>query len=60
MAKKNKISSLAKALLETASDMRKTDLMDKAIHEKIKLRHLGAKSGQSKDLAQSERRVGSK
>ena len=42
MAKKTKTSPLAKALLETAGDMRKTGLMDKASHEKITLRHLGA------------------
>jgi putative transcriptional regulator len=40
MAKK--ISPLAEALLETAADMRKAGLMDKATHEKITLRHLGA------------------
>jgi putative transcriptional regulator len=42
MAKKKTISPLAKALLETAGDMRKAGLMDKASHEKITLRHLGA------------------
>jgi putative transcriptional regulator len=42
MAKKKKVSPLAKALLETADDMRKAGLMDKAAHEKITLRHLGA------------------
>jgi putative transcriptional regulator len=42
MAKKKRISPLAKALLETADDMRKAGLMDKATHEKITLRHLGA------------------
>ena len=44
MAKKKKISPLAKALLETADTMRKSGLMDKATHEKITLRHLGASS----------------
>ena len=44
MAKKKKVSPLAKALLETAGDMRKAGLMDKATHEKITLRHLGATS----------------
>jgi putative transcriptional regulator len=39
--KKKAISSLAKALLETAGDMRKAGLIDKASHEKITLRHLG-------------------
>ncbi len=42
MAKKKKVSPLAEALLETADDMRKAGLMDKASHEKITLRHLGA------------------
>ncbi len=42
MAKKKKVSPLAKALLETAADMRKAGLMDAASHEKITLRHLGA------------------
>jgi putative transcriptional regulator len=42
MAKKKKVSPLAKALLETADDMRKAGLMDKATHEKITMRHLGA------------------
>jgi hypothetical protein len=44
MAKKKKISPLAKALLETAGDMRKAGRMDNATHEKITLRHLGATS----------------
>jgi putative transcriptional regulator len=42
MAKKKKVSPLTKALLETAGDMRKAGLMDRASHEKITLRHLGA------------------
>ena len=42
MAQKKKINPVAKALLETAGDMRKAGLMDKATHEKITLRHLGA------------------
>lgn len=42
MEKKKKISPLAKALLETAGDMRKAGLMDKAAHDKITLRHLGS------------------
>ncbi|ABE41399.1 transcriptional regulator [Rhodopseudomonas palustris BisB5] len=41
MAIKKKISPLAKALLETADDMRKSGLMDKPSHDKITLRHLG-------------------
>jgi putative transcriptional regulator len=48
MAKRKKnVSPLAKALLETAGDMRKIGLMDRASHEKITLRHLGA-SGEPK------------
>jgi putative transcriptional regulator len=42
MAKKKKVSPLTKALLETAGDMRKAGIMDRATHEKITLRHLGA------------------
>jgi putative transcriptional regulator len=42
MVKKKKISSLAKTLLEAAGGMRKAGLMDKATHEKITLRHMGA------------------
>jgi len=34
-------SRLAAALLETADDMRKAGLLDKATHDKITLRHLG-------------------
>jgi predicted XRE-type DNA-binding protein len=40
MAKNKKISPLAKALLETADDMRTVGLTDRATHEKITLRHL--------------------
>ncbi len=39
--KKKKTSNLAKALLQTASDMHKAGLLDKATHDKITLRHLG-------------------
>ena len=39
--KKNKPSTLARALLETADGMRKAGLLDKATHDKITLRHLG-------------------
>lgn len=47
MAKKRKkrTSTLAKALLETADDMRKAGLMDRATHEKITLRHVGEDTG---------------
>ncbi|WP_375414130.1 helix-turn-helix domain-containing protein [uncultured Bradyrhizobium sp.] len=47
MAKKKKTSSLTKALLETAGDMRKAGLIDRTTHEKITLRHLGV-AGKSK------------
>lgn len=36
-------SRLARALLETADDMRRTGIMDEATHEKITLRHMGGK-----------------
>jgi putative transcriptional regulator len=42
MPRKRKIGPLTKSLLETAGDMRKAGLMDRASHEKITLRHLGA------------------
>jgi putative transcriptional regulator len=42
MAKKKKTSRLARELLETADDMRKVGLLDRAAHEKITMRHLGA------------------
>jgi putative transcriptional regulator len=42
MVKKKKNSPLAKALLETADDMRKIGMMDKAAHDKITMRHLGS------------------
>lgn len=38
---KTKPSRLAKALLETAGDMRRSGLLDSAAYEKITLRHLG-------------------
>jgi putative transcriptional regulator len=42
MARKKKSSRLARELLETADDMRKVGLLDRAAHEKITMRHLGA------------------
>lgn len=39
---KKKPSRLASVLLDTAADMRKAGLLDKATHDKITLRHLGA------------------
>jgi putative transcriptional regulator len=41
---KKKPSGLAKALLETATDMRKSGLLDRATYDKITLRHLGSKT----------------
>ena len=40
--KTKKPSALARALLETAGDMRKSGLLDQGAYEKITLRHLGA------------------
>jgi putative transcriptional regulator len=57
MAEKKKISPLAKALLETADDMRKAGLMDKATHEEITQRHLGA-TGAPKALRLRGRKSG--
>ena len=37
-------SRLAKALLETASDMRRAGVLDAAAHDKITLRHLGGEA----------------
>lgn len=45
MTKKKAPSRLAKALLETASDLRRVSILDAAGHEKITLRHLGGKPG---------------
>lgn len=41
MATKKQSSRLTKALLETADEMRRVEVMDEAMHEKITLRHLG-------------------
>jgi hypothetical protein len=57
MAKKKKVSPLTKALLETADDMQKAGLMDKATHEKITRRHLGA-TGAAKPLRLRGRKSG--
>ena len=38
-----KPSRLAKAMLETAKDMRQAGLLDDAVYEKITMRHLGVK-----------------
>ena len=44
MTRKKKTSRLTKALLETANDMRRVDILNAASHEKITLRHLGGKA----------------
>ena len=44
MIKKTHPSRLAKALLESANDMRRTGIIDEAAHEKITLRHLGSRT----------------
>jgi putative transcriptional regulator len=41
MTKTKKPSRLANALLETASDMHKADILDQATYDKITMRHLG-------------------
>jgi putative transcriptional regulator len=41
---KKKTSALTKALVETASGMRKAGLLDAKAHEKITMRHLGSGS----------------
>lgn len=44
MRRQTQPSRLTKALLETADDMRRVNVMDAATHEKITLRHLGSKA----------------
>jgi len=45
MASRKKSSSrLTEAILETASDMRRLGMLDKARHEQITIRHLGKQS----------------
>jgi putative transcriptional regulator len=43
MIKRKRPSRLAKALLETATGMRKAGLLDREAYDKITLRHLGPK-----------------
>ncbi len=45
MTREAQPSRLARALLETADDMRAAAILDEAAHEKITLRHLGTKPG---------------
>jgi putative transcriptional regulator len=42
MAIKKRTSRLTKELLETAAEMHKVGLLDRAAHEKITMRHLGS------------------
>ncbi len=44
MLKKTHPSRLTRALVETADDMHRAGVIDAAVHEKITLRHLGAKT----------------
>jgi putative transcriptional regulator len=41
---KKATSRLSKALLETANDMHSSGMMNKVVHEKITMRHLGAQA----------------
>ena len=43
MKKNSRPSRLAKAMLETAKDMKQAGIMDEATYAKITMRHLGAK-----------------
>ena len=53
--KKNRESSrLAKALIETADDMRQTCLLDEAVYEKITMRHPGMKESPNSEPLTSE------
>lgn len=42
MAKKKTASRLAKAMLETATDMHNSGVLDQATYDKITMRHLGS------------------
>ena len=44
MTKKLQTSRLSDALLETADDMRRVGVIDELTHQKITVRHLGAKA----------------
>ena len=44
MARKAQPSQLTKAMLKTADDIRVAGILDEPAHEKITLRHLGAKT----------------
>jgi putative transcriptional regulator len=55
MIRKKRPSRMAKALLETADDMRRVEILDAAGHEKITLRHLrGSTDMVAKPISGSE------
>ena len=54
MAKRKEPGRLAKALLETADDMRRAGVMTASAHEKITLRHLGDKAGGAPEAISGE------
>ena len=54
MTKRKAPSRLAKALLETAGDMRRAGIMTAATHEKITLRHLGDKDIDAREQISAE------
>lgn len=57
MGKNKNTSALAKALLETAGDMRKAGLLDRAAHDKIKMRHLAADAAKTAPVAAKQIRT---
>ena len=52
--KSNKTSPLTQALLETANDMHGIGILSKDAHEKITVRHLGAKKPEIEPLSAEE------
>lgn len=54
MTERKQPSRLAKALLETAGDMRRAGVMTATAHEKITLRHLGGKTGAAPETLSGE------
>ena len=50
-------SGLAKALLETAADMRKADLLDQATYDKITMRHPGSHTPKVAPISASQIRA---
>lgn len=51
---KNKLSRLAKALLETAGDMRESGLLGRASHRTITRRHLGTEAAKPARLSAAQ------